>query len=271
MTSQRFRPKHGAGAGLGIGWAQPDRRHPGSQHDMVAPPDPPSSSRSALLGAAGARAADDQLASFAESLTAPAGAADRQGRSLRAGLFEPAHRRRQGQAGFRGHAQHPERVRGPGAAIERVDFFDTTGKLVEKFLAKPVAIKPLGTIEIFIAKDDVRGGTGANFIVGWAAAGAIVEPVIETVMISSLGNFSYSFVSQGGRSGRSAQNNRGARRDRRPSYEACRAAFRWDDVLTALGWRAGTPVNLGATLSIVMPPAIPSRCAGSARPAIRAP
>ncbi len=81
--------------------------------------------------------------------------------------------------------------------IERIDYFDTSGGLVERYLAKPVAVRPLGTIEIFVAKEDTRGGTGANFVVGWAAAGAIAEPVIETVMISSQGNFSYSFVSQG--------------------------------------------------------------------------
>ncbi len=81
--------------------------------------------------------------------------------------------------------------------LDRIDYFDTSGKLVEKFLASPVAVRPFGTVEIFVAKDDTRGGTGANFVVGWAAAGAIAEPVIETVMISSAGNFSWSFVSQG--------------------------------------------------------------------------
>ena len=33
-----------------------------------------------------------------------------------------------------------------------------------------------------------------------------------------------------------------------PSYAACRAAFRWDDVLDALGWTGRATVNLGETL-----------------------
>jgi acetyl-CoA synthetase len=33
-----------------------------------------------------------------------------------------------------------------------------------------------------------------------------------------------------------------------PSYEACCAGFRWDDVLEALGWRGRATVNLGETL-----------------------
>jgi hypothetical protein len=81
--------------------------------------------------------------------------------------------------------------------IERIDYFETSGRLVQKYLAQPIAVKPLGTIEIFVPRDDTRGGTGANFLVGWAAAGPIAEPLVETVMIGTVGNTSYSFVSQG--------------------------------------------------------------------------
>jgi hypothetical protein len=60
-----------------------------------------------------------------------------------------------------------------------------------------VALKPLGTIEMFVANEDLRGGTGANFVVDWAADGPMSEPVVEAVMIGVLGTTSYSFVSQG--------------------------------------------------------------------------
>jgi len=81
--------------------------------------------------------------------------------------------------------------------IERIEYFDSTGKLVERFLDAPVALKPYGTIEVFIAADDNRGGSGANFIVSWAGNGPIAEPLAETVMIGIVGTTSYSFVSQG--------------------------------------------------------------------------
>lgn len=51
--------------------------------------------------------------------------------------------------------------------VRRIAYFDTAGKQVESFLKAPVAVKPLATISIFIPTDDVRGGTGANFIVDW--------------------------------------------------------------------------------------------------------
>jgi Protein of unknown function (DUF3124) len=144
-----------------------------------------------------ARAADDQLAAFADSLTA---VPDKL--IVRGDVYVPAYsslRTGSGRAklDFAVTLSIQNASERQALAIERIDYFDTAGRLVEKFLAKPVAIRPLATIEIFITKDDVRGGGGANFMVGWAAASAIPEPVIETVMVSAIGNFSYSFVSQG--------------------------------------------------------------------------
>src|SRR5689334_17960022 len=41
--------------------------------------------------------------------------------------------------------------------IERIDYYETSGKSVQKYLAKPVALRPLGTVEIFVAREDTRG------------------------------------------------------------------------------------------------------------------
>ncbi|ABD87777.1 DUF3124 domain-containing protein [Rhodopseudomonas palustris] len=81
--------------------------------------------------------------------------------------------------------------------IRRIGYFDTAGKLVESYLKAPVALKPFSTIEAFVANTDVRGGTGANFVVDWAAAGEIAEPVVEALMIGSIANGHYAFITQG--------------------------------------------------------------------------
>jgi hypothetical protein len=81
--------------------------------------------------------------------------------------------------------------------LERIDYHSTEGGLIQAFLPQPVALKPLGTMEVFLPEDDTRGGTGANFVVAWAAAGPVPEPVIEAVMLGTSGNTNYSFVSQG--------------------------------------------------------------------------
>ena len=81
--------------------------------------------------------------------------------------------------------------------VKRIAYFDTAGKMVESYLKEPVALRPLATLSIFIPTDDVRGGTGANFIVDWASTGEIAEPVVEALMVGSVGNAHYAFVSQG--------------------------------------------------------------------------
>ena len=55
--------------------------------------------------------------------------------------------------------------------LRRIAYFDTNGKMVENYLKAPVALKPFSTVEVFVPTTDVRGGTGANFVVDWAATG----------------------------------------------------------------------------------------------------
>ena len=71
--------------------------------------------------------------------------------------------------------------------LRRIAYFDTSGKLVESYLKAPVALKPFSSVEVFVPVTDVRGGTGANFVVDWAASGEIAEPVVEALMFISQG------------------------------------------------------------------------------------
>jgi Protein of unknown function (DUF3124) len=81
--------------------------------------------------------------------------------------------------------------------LKRIAYFDTVGKMVESYLKAPIALKPFSTVEVFIATTDVRGGTGANFVVDWAATDEIAEPAVEALMVGSVGNGHYAFISQG--------------------------------------------------------------------------
>ncbi|MCA1457231.1 DUF3124 domain-containing protein [Bradyrhizobium sp. BRP22] len=81
--------------------------------------------------------------------------------------------------------------------LKRIAYFDTEGKLVESHLKAPIALKPFATIEVFIPTSDVRGGTGANFVVDWAATDEIAEPAVEALMVGSVGPGHYAFISQG--------------------------------------------------------------------------
>jgi hypothetical protein len=62
---------------------------------------------------------------------------------------------------------------------KRIAYFDSAGKMVESHLKSPIALKPFFTVEVFITATDVRGRTGAKFVMGWAARGEIAEPAVE--------------------------------------------------------------------------------------------
>jgi Protein of unknown function (DUF3124) len=81
--------------------------------------------------------------------------------------------------------------------LERVDYHNTEGTLVQAYLERPIALKPFGTIEVFVPRDDFRGGAGANFVIDWTSAEPVPAPAIEAVMIGAVGTVGYSFVSQG--------------------------------------------------------------------------
>jgi hypothetical protein len=81
--------------------------------------------------------------------------------------------------------------------LRRIAYFDTGGEMVESYLKEPVALKPFSTVEVFVPTTDLRGGTGANFVVDWAAVGEIAEPVVEALMFGGLGSGHYAFISQG--------------------------------------------------------------------------
>lgn len=78
-----------------------------------------------------------------------------------------------------------------------VDYYDTNGKLVRKYLNQPLQLPPMATRDYIVEEDDTIGGSGANFIVEWKSKAAVSEPVVEAVMISTHSSQGISFVSHG--------------------------------------------------------------------------
>lgn len=79
--------------------------------------------------------------------------------------------------------------------ISSVKYFDTHGQLVTEYVESPLQVAPMATTEYVIARNDDRGGTGANFIVAWGAEEPVYEPVVEAVMISTSGTQGLSLLS----------------------------------------------------------------------------
>lgn len=80
--------------------------------------------------------------------------------------------------------------------ISVVDYYESQGKFLRKFLEKPVTLAPFASTRYIIPQKDKTGGSGANFVVEWRAERPVNQPMIESVMIGAEAN-GISFTSRG--------------------------------------------------------------------------
>jgi hypothetical protein len=78
--------------------------------------------------------------------------------------------------------------------VTSVRLHDSGGALVRDETPRPLRLAPLATAEFFVKESDVAAGSSASFLVEWAAAGPVSEPIVETVMIGTLSNQGISFT-----------------------------------------------------------------------------
>lgn len=81
--------------------------------------------------------------------------------------------------------------------IASVNYYDSNGKLVRKYLKQPVELPRLASTNFIVDQEDTTGGAGASFIVEWVTQKQVSLPVIEAVMINASGNQGVSLLSPG--------------------------------------------------------------------------
>jgi len=81
--------------------------------------------------------------------------------------------------------------------ITLVDYYETQGKLLKKYIDKPVTLNPLESLRYVIPEKDKSGGSGANFIVEWHSDKPVNQPIIESIMIGTKSSQGISFTSRG--------------------------------------------------------------------------
>jgi hypothetical protein len=83
-------------------------------------------------------------------------------------------------------------------SIDRIDEYDTEGKKVSGYLTAPVILNPLGAMRVVVKESKKEAeGLGANFIIQWHAEQKVNEPIIDCLIIGSLGAQGFSFTTQG--------------------------------------------------------------------------
>ncbi|WP_035245173.1 DUF3124 domain-containing protein [Desulfogranum mediterraneum] len=87
----------------------------------------------------------------------------------------------------------PERT----ITLRKVNYYDSQGKLLQKYLEKPLEIGPLGSTRYIVRESESKGGSGAKFLVHWDAPAQVTEPIIESIMIGTKMQQGISFISRG--------------------------------------------------------------------------
>ena len=81
--------------------------------------------------------------------------------------------------------------------VQKVDYFDSQGKILREYLEKDVVLLPMQSIEFVVEHRETEGGAGASFLVDWGSNSHELRPVIQAVMISTVNQQGISFVTQG--------------------------------------------------------------------------
>jgi hypothetical protein len=83
--------------------------------------------------------------------------------------------------------------------IKKISYYSTKGELLQNYISKSHILKPMASIDFVVDLNDVRGGSGANFIIEWEGSKTLSNPIIQAVMVNNSGNKAFSFITNGQR------------------------------------------------------------------------
>ena len=89
--------------------------------------------------------------------------------------------------------------------LTEVNYYDTNGRLIRKYLEKPMQLGANASTRFVVKESDDKGGSGANFIITWRSDRPVNVPIIESVMVGTRNQQGISFTSRGQAIGGSAK------------------------------------------------------------------
>lgn len=81
--------------------------------------------------------------------------------------------------------------------ISKIDYYNTEGDLVRSYLDNSILLSPMASIDYVIEREDVSGGSGANFILMLSANKKTMNPIIQGVMVGDDGDKIFAFTTNG--------------------------------------------------------------------------
>lgn len=81
--------------------------------------------------------------------------------------------------------------------IESIDYYNTEGKIVKKYLSQPYILKAMATVDYVVNLEDMTGGNGAKFLVNVASKNKTFTPIVQAIMTNTLGSSDICFLTEG--------------------------------------------------------------------------
>lgn len=81
--------------------------------------------------------------------------------------------------------------------INRSEYYDTHGKVITTYFDRTIYVSPMETVEIIIAEDHIKGGSGGNFVFHWSSRNQKIKPLFDAVMVSASGQQGISITTHG--------------------------------------------------------------------------
>ena len=80
--------------------------------------------------------------------------------------------------------------------FDRIDYYGSNGQLIQNYIDKVLVLRPMESMEYIVRSSEKKGGTGANFVVGYSARSNVKNlPIIESIMMGNLDSYRFSFSS----------------------------------------------------------------------------
>lgn len=81
--------------------------------------------------------------------------------------------------------------------VTKVDYYSGSGKLLKKYIDKPLLLEPMHSVEFVVAESEDQGGAGANFMVECRTKEGVADPLVQAVMVTSYNASGISFTTEG--------------------------------------------------------------------------
>jgi Protein of unknown function (DUF3124) len=81
--------------------------------------------------------------------------------------------------------------------VTKVDYYNSKGKLIKKYLDKTLLLKPLHSAEFIVEESNTEGGAGAFFLIHYSASKPVNDLVVQAIMVSQASNVVISFKTDG--------------------------------------------------------------------------